>query len=590
MTSSDPNKLFPGQTGFPTPNAAPDMSGCRVFSIPSDEEWFALLMAAVSRLTYEWAWYKNGTMTQAEAAAAWSLIIDNAVETSLLGQCGDTVPAPYWDTYADEDDEAGVLDQPWYGELVATPMMSLLPSDELTWQENLAIWIIAGFGVYAGQIGAAIAFVPFARQFVLKFRANPIGATAGIFLDGEVIALRDTYSATEKIVEQEVVLPDDGEDHTLWVAVNDESNPLAGDNPVLQVVRKELSSNEVYPDDIIYDSDCDCVKRIWTEGGDPVDYPQGDPRHSSVFLRPALTGSNVACDSAANMVKWIHDFIDSAISTMEAFGFLSSVVTLIFDDLSLISEGFTLFLAGVTELAGNLLTAGSLLIDTAFSSDQYDLLQCIFYCNVDSEGLVSPDALTSIKGQITAQCNTTVALIVNEILTIQGEIGLSNAGRIGSETGDCTSCDCVWCESIHFDAGDGGFTVVAGEGGSYLAGNYWEGTNLNSGNNTDLGIEITFTPTHFTYLRASVYKSAGSGPNNSLGFRGWSAGVLVYNGLAAGGVTGDLIHVFSSPTLLDKLQLFVNAGDSGGDTRCFGMHLEGTDANPFSPIAFDCDD
>jgi len=44
MVNSPPDKQFPSQRGFPTPNSPPETVGCRIFSVPSDEEWFALYM------------------------------------------------------------------------------------------------------------------------------------------------------------------------------------------------------------------------------------------------------------------------------------------------------------------------------------------------------------------------------------------------------------------------------------------------------------------------------------------------------------------------------------------------------------------
>src|SRR5664279_3127554 len=126
--------------GFPTPNTAPDTTGCRVFIIPSDEEWFALFMGAVYRLTYESAWYQNGDLTPAEAAAAWVPIIDAAYDRSELGTCDVTIPSPWWDEESadDSDDTSDILEQPWYGDLV-------LIDGALTFVENAFIWTVAGF-------------------------------------------------------------------------------------------------------------------------------------------------------------------------------------------------------------------------------------------------------------------------------------------------------------------------------------------------------------------------------------------------------------------------------------------------------------
>jgi len=573
MSNSPPNKLFDGQRGFPTPNAAPDESGCRVFSIPSDEEYFALFMAACLQLTHPYNWYKNGTLTQDEAAAFFANIIDQAYAVSLTGQCGETIPAPYWDTYADSDDQDDVLSQPWYGELV--PTMALLPSDELTWRENVSIWLVAGFIAYAGQIGAAIAFVPFARQFVLKFRANPIGAVASIFLDGEVIALRDTYNPTEEIIEHTVVMTDD-EEHTLWVAVNDESNPAAGDSPVLQVVRKELDGNEVYPTNVIYDPDTDKVKKDWGDGQGFVDFPQGDPRHSPVFLRPALVTDDPRCDSAADMVKWLHDFIDSAISTMEAFGFLASVTSLIFNDLSLISEGFTMFVGEVVELAGNLLSFGAVLVDESFTSTEYDLLQCIFFCRIGGDGGVTPEILTRIENDVTDQLNTTAALIVNALLSIQGEVGLANAGRIGGQTGDCSECACGWCASWDWTALEDldGYSLDRGSYDAAYVGAFGD-------SNSKSSVIMSMTPAapmHVTFI-GMTYSGSFAGANGGVRINGYlGASHVISVNTTAGGSHLSLSWV--GDEMIDYLQIDTNSGTDATESKIEASQIEGIDPRP----------
>lgn len=121
MASSEPNKKFPLQRGFPTPNEAPGIESCRVFSIPADEEWLALLMGAVSELTNPYNWFRNGSLTQQESADAFADIMDEAYAQAETGTCSVTIDAPFWDNATDVDDEVLVIDQIWYGALTYTP-------------------------------------------------------------------------------------------------------------------------------------------------------------------------------------------------------------------------------------------------------------------------------------------------------------------------------------------------------------------------------------------------------------------------------------------------------------------------------------
>jgi len=457
-----------GVTGYPTPNYTTE-SHCRTFIIPNDTIALGVFMGALWPLVFPEAWQAYGDMTPDEAAAMMQDVIWNALDNDE-GICP-VLEAPYWDTYANADDEEPEgHTESWYGELVPTP--GLMAGDELTWQEHASIWIVAGFIAYAGQPLAAIAFVPFARKFVLKFRDNPLGAIAEIFIDGSLIAVRDTYNPSDQISSMNVIMPDDGDDHTLWVAVSEDSNPLAGDSPVLQVVRKELSENEVSPTSLRYDSGCDCVQYTPDGGTTWNPAPESDARHSLTLRLPERSGTDVRCDSAANMVKWLHDFIDQLIAAGTLAGDILFVVNLLLEFLELLTGLFSVLLDLIVEAATIICTYGAAALDAAFSSDQYDLMLCIFYCNIDPDGSVSPTQLATIEAAISDQLNTTAALVTNLILSVQGETGLTNAGRIGSETGDCSSCDCGWCHYFDFTVDDYGFSIYASNPvyGSYVPG------------------------------------------------------------------------------------------------------------------------
>ena len=66
-----------------------------------------------------------------------------------------------------------------------------------------------------------------------------------------------------------------------------------------------------------------------------------------------------------------------------------------------------------------------------------------------------------LEAQVTHDLNTTAALVVNLILSLQGEVGVSNAGVIGGLTGDCSDCECGWCLEFDFKTGLHGWTLVS---------------------------------------------------------------------------------------------------------------------------------
>lgn len=204
MPSSPANKLFPEQKGFPTPNAPPEDSGCRSFILPSSEEYFAILMGALESLRYERNWYQNGDLTPAEAALAWSDLLEAAYDNAEAG-CGETCdfPAPWWDIGSDADDEAPEDEQVWYGG-VTDPEAA--PA-EMTFVQNLFVLTFSGFLVYAGSVGAAIAFHTVAPRFILAWERGDVGEIWRIIVNAAEQRVVDTSSSSPGDVVTQAVQP-----------------------------------------------------------------------------------------------------------------------------------------------------------------------------------------------------------------------------------------------------------------------------------------------------------------------------------------------------------------------------------------------
>ncbi|HZZ99079.1 MAG TPA: hypothetical protein VFG51_04040 [Candidatus Saccharimonadia bacterium] len=522
MTSSLPNKLFDGQTGFPTPNAPPEENGCRVFRIPSDEEWFALFMNAALRLTYEWAWYKNGTMTQAEAAAAWSDIIERAYDVSLTGECAEDVPAPYWDTETgdDADDTMDVLDQIWYGEIVTTTTLIMAEDVTLSFLDNLGIWLIAGFIAYAGQPAAAIAFVPIARRFVLYFKKSPTGAIVNILADFLHIADIDTYGVEDEVGTLLVTMPEDAT--TLYVVQADESNPSAGDSPNMNIIRSRLSEDNFSNPAYRYNVDCDCIQFSPDGGTTWNDAPGADMRHADAFRMPARGGSDIQCSAAANAECWLQTYIENVITLLEEGAIVVAVVNKLLQFVELIfAETGGELLNLILAVSGTIFDIGGGALAAAFTSDQWPILLCAIYCNMAGDGQVSAARLATMKAQVTANMNTTAALVVNLLLDTQGEVGVSNAGAIGEETADCSDCGCAWCRT--YLSGDGlgdwivPYDILGNAGGTYSSLlDQIVGTSINEENNVwasaylSGALRVTEISVSFTFVN-----EGGSGSDTS---------------------------------------------------------------------------
>ncbi len=221
----------------------------------------------------------------------------------------------------------------------------------------------------------------------------------------------------------------------------------------MKIVRGRLSAADVSNPYLRYNPDCDCMQYTPDNGATWADTPSLDPRHGTMFLKPPLETDDPKCDAAANMVKWFKDFIDQALEVFVIGGTITTLINTFLFALDFLAP-YAEIIQLVVEGAGTIFGIGATALTAAFTSTEYDALQCIFFCNADDMGQISVDSLAEIESEITDQLNTTAALVTNLILSIQGEIGLSNAGAIGSETGDCDTCGCTTTLCVGFNDGD----------------------------------------------------------------------------------------------------------------------------------------
>lgn len=327
----------------------------------------------------------------------------------------------------------------------------------------------------------------------------------------------------------------------------------------MKIIRGRLNAADVSNPALRYNSDCDCIQQTPDGGTTWVDVPEADPRHALGYLKPPVAGSSKACDSAANMVKWLHDFIDQMLFDFTLVASVTTIINSILLELEILAPYIEL-LGIISELAETISGIGEAGLTLAFTSHEYDLLECIFFCNVDVNGRVSVDKLADIEAATTAQLNTTAALVVNAILFVQGEIGLSNAGAVGGQTGDCTGCDCTFCYKWDFRidsyAADG--WAVEPPYGQYAVGSGWQ-----SHTGDGLILDLTFpTATEITTVQWGGTAFFTADPRGRAVLY-TLAGTTVYNSNEAG-ISNPYTQDVEHTDTVDKLR-FNPYGSSGAD-------------------------
>jgi len=514
-------------------------------------------MGALWQLADEKNWQQYGDMTPQEAADQFQDVIWEAYANDE-GICP-VLEAPFWDTYDNADDqEPEGAPEDWYGELV--PVASFLPGDELTWRENVGIWAIAGFIAYSGQIGAAIAFIPFARRFVLKFRSNPLGAIAQIFIDGEILATVDTASAEDRIKAIDVQLDDDDE-HQMWVAVSEDSPP----GSTLQVVRKELNPSEVYPDNLRYNSDCDCIQQTYDDGVTWVDQPGQDPRTAPQFQYPPITADDPRCQAAANMSAYFEHIIDTVLGAISASLDVLGVATAIMPIFIELGPFAILFDLGLG-LASGLVGLGVDVINTEFTPEVYQAFVCTFYCAIEPDGSVTPDDLVAIQNDLTANYNPDVYLIMGLAFLLMGNVGLSNAGTLGEAPADCDECSCLRCHV--FNATEGWDGVYSAGGYATLVSGIWQSGAAGGAQICAIAVDLTDVDIRHVVVRGTAEGTANGGtrglfrivPFNQFYSGSGEAGDITFNWL--GSETGtftlqaNLDSISNGTTTIYQLELY----------------------------------
>jgi hypothetical protein len=211
------DKFFTG-VGYPTPVSIPDETTCLTLMIPADGAWWALTLGLLYTLTLEWNWQQfEGGISREDAVARWVQMFDQAVElAATTNTCTAAIeyPTPYWDDATDVDDSADVEDQVWYGEVADAEA----PPAELSFTDNVGIWLLTGFIAYSGDIGAALFSHTIAPRFVLAWRRGDVGEVIRIVVDSSDYATVDTsgYSPGD-VIEYPVVADSALSSHDMYV-------------------------------------------------------------------------------------------------------------------------------------------------------------------------------------------------------------------------------------------------------------------------------------------------------------------------------------------------------------------------------------
>jgi len=219
-----------------------------------------------------------------------------------------------------------------------------------------------------------------------------------------------------------------------------------------------------------YNPDTDTLQVSFDGGTTWVDAPQLDPRYQT--LLPPLTTADPRCDSAANIVHEIRAIVDQQIEALQNDAGEAVLATLLTTAMALFGY-FALLAALAIAVVGFFLALGAAELEILFTDELYDTLTCIFYCRMDSSGQLDEISLAKVIDDINEQLVLGAALLLTNFFNYTGFGGLNNMAASGSQTGDCSDCECQWCYRFDFTASDGGWFVRSTGEGDYISGEGW---------------------------------------------------------------------------------------------------------------------
>jgi len=265
----------------------------------------------------------------------------------------------------------------------------------------------------------------------------------------------------------------------------------------VKIIRKRLYEQEGLPYNVRWDETCECVQSLF--GDTWVDNPAADPRYNPGNLAPPNSETDPRCSAAFGMRTKIENIMDAfflAQSLIEAANAIFALITVTLPGVGLIWR----VIFAVVEA---LIAIGSAALIASFTDEAYDELQCIFYNNIDEDGQMSQQQFEDTNTQICEDMDFTICAAMGLMMNMLGFVGMSNAGAMFGEEGDCSECPVYWCYTFDFTLSDGEWAqdpLQVPGCGEYSPGVGWISTFNPSNNVKGVYINRTFDPSTLTNI------------------------------------------------------------------------------------------
>lgn len=219
----------------------------------------------------------------------------------------------------------------------------------------------------------------------------------------------------------------------------------------------------------IYTYDEDGNLQVSTDGGTTSEpAPLDDIRLNPKVVFPPVTsetGTDAKCSAADSMTKILKEQIGDQLTDDMSRYTLSQLIN---DWTKTMIGTSNPFEALVTVITNQIFALVIATVRAAITSGTYDTLNCIFYCNMESDGSFTEAEWTTVRSQILSQITGIAGVFFEHLIYLIGSGGLTNMARAaaGATDADCSDC-CPDC-STNWNLMDGSHGIILGRGSEYI--------------------------------------------------------------------------------------------------------------------------
>lgn len=187
--------------------------------------------------------------------------------------------------------------------------------------------------------------------------------------------------------------------------------------------------------------------------------PQYDPRNNSPQFPPIMgdDGDDKKCVAATGMADLIKEQVGDNLTDDMSRYTLSQLIT---DWINTMLATSNIFQALLTVITNQIFALSIAIVRPALTTDVYDDLKCIFYCNMGDDASFNASQWAQVRSDITSKITGIAGVFLEHLIFLLGVVGLSNLARsAGATTGDCSDCECSACGVTAYVPPDGGTLI-----------------------------------------------------------------------------------------------------------------------------------